>query len=307
MMGVQDLRSTVHRPFANAAIERVHRTINAVFAKTIKEHQRDWYEQAKYVCFAYNTAEHTSTTFSSFFLVFLREPRVGIDLILGRSELGYQTTDEYSEKVQERMQTAYRTVSEQLKVTFDRAKHRYDQRVHAVHFPLNSYVWYFFPRLTAGRGRKFRRLTGGPFRVVRILNDVNYVIQKVPGSRLIICHVDQLIRYDEDPPGAWRRYDKKKSQSRTVTAITSDSTEVPDFTDSSVKQNGRSVKSDSFGPTVRKQTRALKSGSRSRDHDKMHIRNKGPRNYRKTITVLQTGCVSDLYRNADNRPITRLA
>ena len=235
MLGVQDLCSTAYRPVANAAIERVHRTINAVFAKTIKDHQRDWHEQAKYVCFAYNTAKHTSTTFSPFFLVFLRESRVGIDLFLEKSEPGYQSTDEYSEKVQERMQTAYRTVSEQLKVTFDRAKRRYDQRVHAVHFPLNSYVWYFCPRPTAGQGRKFRRLTDGPFRVVRIQNDVNYVILKVPGSRLIICHVDRLIRYDGDPPVAWVRYDEQKSQSRTVTATTSDSMKVPDSTNSSVK------------------------------------------------------------------------
>ena len=200
MLGIQDLRSTAYRPVANSAIERAHRTINAVFAKTIKENQRDWHEQAKYVCFAYNTACHSSTLFSPFYLVFLREPRVGIDLFLDKSEPGYQSTDEYSEKVQERMQKAYQVVSDQLKVTFDRAKRRYDQRVHAVHFPLNSYVWFFCPRLTAGRGRKFKKLTDGPFRVVRILNDVNYVIQKVPGGRLQVCHVDRLIRYEGEPP-----------------------------------------------------------------------------------------------------------
>ena len=304
MMGVQDLRSTAYRPVANAAIERVHRTINAVFAKTIKEHQRDWHEQAKYVCFAYNTAKHTSTTFSPFYLVFLREPRVGIDLFLERSEPGYLNTDEYSDKVQERMQKAYQIVSDQLKVTFDRAKRRYDQRVHAVHFPLNSYVWYFCPRLTAGRGRKFRKLTDGPFRVVRILNDVNYVIQKVPGSRLIVCHVDRLIRYDGDPPVSWVRHDEQKSQSETIAETTLDSKKVPDSTDSSVKQNERAIETDSHGPTVRRQTRPVKSVNRSRDHDKKNILNKGPRNYRNSITVLQTCRVSDFYRNADNRPIT---
>ena len=129
MMGIQDLRSTPYRPVANSAIERTHRTINAVFAKTIKEHQKDWHEQAKYVCFAYNTAKHSSTTFSPFYLVFLREPRVGIDLFLDRSEPAYQDTDEYSGTVRERMQKAYQIVSDQLKVTFDRAKRRYDQRV----------------------------------------------------------------------------------------------------------------------------------------------------------------------------------
>ena len=106
MLGIQDLRSTAYRPVANSAIERAHRTINAVFAKTIRDSQRDWHEQAKFVCFAYNTARHSSTLFSPFYLVFLRVPRVGIDLFLDRSEPGYQSTDEYSEKVQERMQKA---------------------------------------------------------------------------------------------------------------------------------------------------------------------------------------------------------
>ena len=126
MMGIQDLRSTPYRPVANSVIERTHRTINAVFAKTIKEHQRDWHEQAKYVCFAYNTAKNSSTTFSPFYLVFLREPRVGIDLFLDTSEPGFQDTDEYAGKVHKRMQRAYQIVKEQLKVTFDRAKRRYN-------------------------------------------------------------------------------------------------------------------------------------------------------------------------------------
>ena len=161
------------------------------------------------MCFAYNTAKHTSTTFSPFYLVFLREPRVGIDLFLDRSEPAFQDTEEYSEKVRERMRKAYQIVSDQLRVTFDRAKRRYDQRVRAVHFPLNSYVWFFCPRLTAGRGRKFRKLTDGPYRIVRILNDVNYVIQKVPGARLQICHVDRLIRYEGEIPPVWLKFDQE--------------------------------------------------------------------------------------------------
>ena len=103
MLGIQNLRSIAYRPVANSAIEGAHRTISAVFAKTTRKNQRDWHEQVKYVCFTYNTARHSSTLFSPFHLVFLRKPRVGIDLFLDRSEPGYQSTDEYSEKVQERI------------------------------------------------------------------------------------------------------------------------------------------------------------------------------------------------------------
>ena len=212
MMGIQDLRSSAYRPVANAAIERTHRTINAVFAKTIKEHQRDWHEQAKYVCFAYNTAKHSSTTFSPFYLVFLREPRVGIDLFLDKSEPAYQDSDEYAETVRERMQKAYRIVGDHLKATFDRVKRRYDQRVREVRFKLNSYVWFYCPKLHAGRDRKFRKLTDGPYRIIRILNDVNYVIQKHPGSRPQICHVDRLLKYEGETPKVWLRYDAEQAR-----------------------------------------------------------------------------------------------
>ena len=134
---------------------------------------------------------------------------MGVDLFLDRSEPAYQDTDEYSEDVRERMQKAYQLVSDQLKVTFDRAIQRYDQRVRAVHFPLNSHVWFYCPRLTACRGQKFKKMTNGPYRIVRILNDVNYVIQKVPGARLQICHVDRLLRYEGEGPPVWIRFDQE--------------------------------------------------------------------------------------------------
>ena len=206
---------------------------------------------------------------------------------------------------------------------------------------LDSYVWYFCPRLIAGRGRRFRKLTDRPLRIVRILNDVNYVIQKTPSSRLIICHVDRLLRYEEDSPAVWVRYDEEKSriqvaevvstkrektlnqrssaglprshsnsndrksgpfkkskrvcslfnticvqsQSGTVTATTSDSMEVPDSTDYSARQNSHSDKSDLPSPKVREHTRPVKSTNRSRDLHRTSIQIKGPRDYRKTMTV----------------------
>jgi hypothetical protein len=196
MLGIQDLRSTAYRPVANSQIERVHRTINAIFAKTVKENQSDWHIQAKYVAFCYNTAIHSGTSFSPFYLVFLRQPRIGLNLFLDKSEPAYQDTDEYSDQVRIRMEKAYQIVAKNLKATFDRAKQRYDRRVKAVKFDLHSFVWHFCPRLYPGKGRKFRKYTSGPFRIERILNDVNYVIRRFPTSKPIIVHVDRIVKYE---------------------------------------------------------------------------------------------------------------
>ena len=129
-------------------------------------------------------------------------------------EQAYNDTDEYAEIVRERMQQAYKIVSDQLQVTFERAKRRYDQRVKAVRFKLHEFVWFFCPRLRPGRGRKFRRLTSGPFRIGRILNDVNYAIQKFPNGRIQISHVDRLLKYEGEIPAVWVKYDQEKSRNQ---------------------------------------------------------------------------------------------
>ena len=64
LLGIQLNRTTAYRPSSNGAVERIHRTINAIFAKMVEENQRSWCELTPYVAFAYNTSYHSSTTFS---------------------------------------------------------------------------------------------------------------------------------------------------------------------------------------------------------------------------------------------------
>ena len=155
LLGIQDLRTTSHRPTGNSQVERVHGTINAVFAKTVSQNLRDWCEIAPFVTFAYNTSRHSSTSFSPFYLMYLREPRVGIDLMLNKKEPAFRDFDEYSDEISRKMNIAYRIVETQLKVVFDRAKRRYDSRVKSVKFVVGEFCYFYSPRLFAGRGRKF--------------------------------------------------------------------------------------------------------------------------------------------------------
>ena len=199
---------------ANGQIERVHKTINAVFAKTVSQNLRDWCELAPFVTFSYNTSRHSSTSFSPFYLLYLREPRVGIDLMLHKQEPAYQNFDQYSDEVRRKMQVAYRIVENQLKVVFDRAKRRYDARVRSVKFDVGDLCYFYYPRLFAGRGHKFRNQTSGPWKVIRKVNEVNYSIQKSPKSKATIVHVDRTMKYFGEVPKCWL-----ENEPKTITLI----------------------------------------------------------------------------------------
>ena len=200
---------------------------------------------------------------------------------------------------------AYQIVSDQLKVTFDRAKRRYDQRVRAVHFPLHSYVWFYCPRLTAGRGRKFKKLTDGPYRIVRILNDVNYVIQKVPGSRLQVCHVDRLLRYEGELPQVWVKYDKENAGVASVPAMPESRTgPEPDQVPSPELVGNEDPSTSIPRRRLHKRTRRFHVQATQPTRNNKPTRFEKSKYWSKNQTIHQIGHVSNFRRNADNRPIT---
>ena len=174
-----------------------------MFAKTVRQNLPDWCELAPFVTFAYSTSRHSSTSFSPFYLLYLREPRVGIDLLLQKNEPAYKNLDDYSDEVRRKMQVANRIVENQLKVVFDRAKRRYDACVRSVKFNVGELCYFYSPRLFGGRGRKFHNQTTGPWKIIRKVNDVNYSIQKTPKSKATIVHVDKIMKYFGKVPKCW--------------------------------------------------------------------------------------------------------
>ena len=205
LLGIQPSKITSHRPSSNGVVERVHATLHSMFAKVIDRHQRNWCELTPYVTYAYNTASHSSSTFSPFYLMFLRHPRMPIELQLNKpSAAAVETEDQYVTLASERMRSAYDIVRSHLHAAFEKAKARYDSRVKAAKFEEGQFVWHYVPRSRKGLVRKWECNNRGPFRIVKRLNDVNYIIQKSPRGQRLIVHIDRLSPYCGNVPSAWQ-------------------------------------------------------------------------------------------------------
>ena len=58
LFGIEKLRSTPYKPSTNQ-VERFHRTMNSILAKTVTEHQRDWDMRLPYAVAAYRVSRCT--------------------------------------------------------------------------------------------------------------------------------------------------------------------------------------------------------------------------------------------------------
>ncbi|KZR95759.1 Uncharacterized protein APZ42_010290, partial [Daphnia magna] len=83
----------------------------------VSSDQRDWDRTLQYVCFAYNTARQESTGYSSFFLLYGREPRLPIDLELDADPNPLLTEEDAAMSYADRLQ-ADLTEPKEIRVIF---------------------------------------------------------------------------------------------------------------------------------------------------------------------------------------------
>ena len=70
----------------NGQLECFNQTLEAMLAKVVAGHQRDWDEHIQNVLFAYRTAIHDSTGYTPFLVMFGRSPTLPVDVMLGQGE-----------------------------------------------------------------------------------------------------------------------------------------------------------------------------------------------------------------------------
>ena len=178
-------------------VERFHRTLNSMLAKFVTENQRDWDTKIPLVMAAYGASVHDTTGYTPNFLMFGREVRAPLDVVLGepKEEQHLWTShDDYVATRQTDMRLAYKFVRDNLRICALRRKKDYDMRVKMPLLRVGDWVWYYYPRKVVGKSPKWQSFYAGPFLIVRLLSTTNAVIQKSQRSKQQVVHADKLQR-----------------------------------------------------------------------------------------------------------------
>jgi transposase InsO family protein len=220
--GVQKIRTSGYRPSANGRIERLHRSLNALLAKTINENHDDWDEVLDAVTAQYNGTTHQSTGFTPNKLMFGREILTSLDLLFpcergksseqancasqtgnvsamsrshprgGKDAPTAATVCMYVDTMHQHLADVYGSAKKRSMRAALKRKVVYDRKVKIQKFEIGQKVLLLIEPCKMGLYNKWRLNYEGPFVVQKQLNAVNYVITRLNGSKSRVAHVDRL-------------------------------------------------------------------------------------------------------------------
>jgi len=204
LFGIEKLRTTAYKPSTNQ-VERFHKTINSILAKTVAEHQRDWDARLPFAMAAYRATQHDSTGYSPNMLVLGRETRAPPDIIYGAPmESSEHDYDRFVEQTRDRATQAYYDVRVSLQKRAQRNKKYYDLGLKGANFHAGDWVLYFNPRKLRGKQMKWVRQYEGPFLLTAKPTKLTARIQRSARAQSQVVHVDKLKKFVGKTPKAWR-------------------------------------------------------------------------------------------------------
>ena len=116
LYGIKKSRTTPYHPQGNAQCERVNRTKHNLLRTLPPSKKRKWPEYLPELLYVYNAKPHSSKMYSHHYLMFGREARLPIDLLLGEDEDVEESPIDWLATHQTRLRDAYQRAGEHLQL-----------------------------------------------------------------------------------------------------------------------------------------------------------------------------------------------
>jgi transposase InsO family protein len=185
---IQHVTSSTAHPRSNGLAENHNRTILAYLRKYL-EGSNDWVSQLPALQLAYNSAPHSTTGYTPFFLAYNRHPVMPYSLVEPLARPDY-SPDDLSQKLQCLQSTQVR-VRHLLEEAFHSQKAQFDKRARARTFRPGDRV-YVDRAHTGHQFQKFQALYKGPYILVAPRENDNYVIMDEASGKKITLHAEHL-------------------------------------------------------------------------------------------------------------------
>jgi hypothetical protein len=199
MLQVQSVNSTAYHPSGNGMVERTIKSIKQILTMYINFEHSNWDNYLQSAVSAYNTSIHSSTKYSPYEALFLRKPVLQADIVLGVKSNVVDSYSNVGDYVNAKRETSDRINSEiqsNLKKAQEKQKFYYDRFTkNKIQFKTDDLVLVTNEHIKPGQSKSFAPKLVGPFQIVQVLNDVNFVIRNCSNGKSQKIHYNRLRPY----------------------------------------------------------------------------------------------------------------
>ena len=178
-------RTTPYHPEGNAQCERFNRSIHDLL-RTLPSEKKKWPEHLPELLYAYNATPHASTGYTPYYLLFGREPKLPVDILLGEelpSEDTPNTVHEWLAMHQSRLRDAYQKAGERLHQAAQNRKALHDKKLKDSE-PVKLGQLIYLRNRVQGRNKIQDAWSSTPYRVVEVPqeNGAVYAVERADGT-----------------------------------------------------------------------------------------------------------------------------
>ena len=184
MIGVKKLRTSIYHPEGNGQCERFNQTLIGMIATLRDKKKVNWTSELGSLTFAYNCTTSPVTGHSPFYLMFIRKPRLPVEIALGIPEveegLSYAA---HVKRMQQQLKSAFQLAQSHIHKKAGKDKHYHDRKVRYNKLAIDDFVMVRIKKF--GRDHKIAdRWEKNPYQVCADLGNKVYEVKPVdsPGE-----------------------------------------------------------------------------------------------------------------------------
>ena len=136
--GIRKSKTTTYHPQGNSQCERFNRTMHDLLRTLTLREKRNWPKYLDELLYSYNSTVHSSTGFSPYYLMFGREARLPIDLLLGGKE---DNCNDWVDLHQHRLKEAFLIANQKLALAAKSRKTLFDKKAKPYIFNIGDVVY----------------------------------------------------------------------------------------------------------------------------------------------------------------------
>ena len=195
--GVKKLHTTPYHPQGNGQCERFNSTLCNMLGTLSEEEKSDWKSYLGCMTHAYNCTKHASTTYSPYYLMFGRHPRLPIDVEFGlpKSNSGDNSSkSRYVQKLRRRLNYAFQKATKVANQQANKYKSSYDKSMKGPQLQEKDLV---LVKIVAHKGRHKLQDKWEPEEYVVVEQPIAgtpvYRVQPVTGGNIRTLHRNLLL------------------------------------------------------------------------------------------------------------------